>query len=107
MMKAIPLALALLFVAATPVHAEQSPEDRVRDVLSGLLHGQNPDSVRPSPVEGFYEATYGTRVFYVSGDGRYLFAGELLDLENQVNVTERRLSDVRKGVIDEIGRAHV
>lgn len=100
MMKVIPLALALLFVAATPAHAEQSPQDRVREVLSGLLHGQNPDSIRPSPVEGFYEATYGTRVFYVSGDGRYLFAGELLDLENQVNVTERRLSDVRKGLID-------
>lgn len=90
-----------LFLAfgATAVAAADDEAEHVREVLSGLMHGDEPDSVREAPVPGFYEATFGTEVYYVSADGRYLFAGNLLDLERQQNLTERRLAEVRTDLL--------
>jgi thiol:disulfide interchange protein DsbC len=55
------------------------------------------DSVRVSPVKGWFEATAGNAVLYVSEDANYLFAGELLDLnlpEEERGLTEK----VRRGL---------
>ena len=67
----------------------------VKDRLSVVIPSTPPDSLRPSAMSGLYEATYGPRVFYISGDGKYLLRGDLIDLEKRQNLTETRLRDVR------------
>ncbi len=55
------------------------------------------DSVNLSPVSGWFEATAGNTVLYVSADANHLFAGELLDLnlpEEERDLTEK----VRRGL---------
>lgn len=98
---ALALTLALALGAAAAAAEEDAGGERVRQVITGLMHGDTPDTVRPAAVPGFYEVTYGTEVYYVSADGRYLFAGNLVDLERQQNLTERRLAEVRSELLAE------
>jgi thiol:disulfide interchange protein DsbC len=47
------------------------------------------DDVQPSPVPGIYQIPMGADMAYVSADGRYLFAGDLFEIETRVNLTEQ------------------
>jgi thiol:disulfide interchange protein DsbC len=56
--------------------AEKFPEIKLEDV-------------QPSPVPGIYQIPMGADMAYVSADGRYLFAGDLFEIDTRANVTER------------------
>jgi thiol:disulfide interchange protein DsbC len=47
------------------------------------------DDVQPSPVAGIYQIPMGADMAYVSADGKYLFAGDLFEVDTRANVTER------------------
>ena len=47
------------------------------------------DDVQPSPVPGIYQVPMGADMAYVSADGRYLFAGDLYEIDTRTNVTEQ------------------
>jgi len=44
--------------------------------------------VKDTPVPGLYEVTLDGQVFYLTGDGRYAFQGNLIDLKTRRNLTE-------------------
>ena len=47
------------------------------------------DDVQPSPVPGIFQIPMGADMAYVSADGRYLFAGDLFEIDSRANVTEQ------------------
>jgi thiol:disulfide interchange protein DsbC len=69
------------------------------------IFGSQPDSVRKSPVDGMLEATYGTELFYISDDGRYLVKGEMFDLKDRTNLTQKRLSKARLKLMDTVDKS--
>ncbi len=77
----------------------------VLSVAASLLPNTKPDRVEPAPVAGFYQAIFGTRVVYLSADGRYLLYGDLIDIDQNLNLTEdaRRLG--RRKVIEDLDEA--
>jgi thiol:disulfide interchange protein DsbC len=75
--------------AAIPTRAEIAAQ------LKGVAESDLQDSVIP----GFYEVTVGSRVGYVSTDGRYLFEGELYDLKDSKNLTENSRAAARIGLL--------
>lgn len=98
------LVLVLLLALAWPVLAEQdAAETRIRNSLGVLLPGLQPDSVRATPVEGLYELAFGTRIVYVTADGRFLVQGKLVDLETRSEITEERLAALRLAAIEAVG----
>jgi len=60
----------------------------VRAAIQKIVPGLEPDSIKPSQLEGMYEVVFGVDVFYVSADGRYLMSGNLIDIEAGRNLTE-------------------
>jgi thiol:disulfide interchange protein DsbC len=67
--------------------------------LSKVFPGVTADELKPSPMPGLYELAVGTRVAYVSTDGKYLFMGDMIDLEHRKNLTdESRGQLVRKAI---------
>lgn len=84
----------LAFVAlavALPAAALAAPDagvQAVRQTLARLLPGHVPDTVAATPVPGLYRVRYGMQVFYISGDGRYLLRGDLIDLRSHTNLTQ-------------------
>ena len=62
------------------------------------------DSVKPSEVKGLYEVIVGANIFYVSGDGKYLLQGRLVDVATRKDLTEEKLSNTRKQAIEKVGQ---
>ena len=91
----IALCLALAAVAAT---AEEVPEAVME--AARLVSPHSPDVVGPAPLEGFYEVVFGSRVFYVTEDGRHLVAGQVFDTATRTNLTEERMKGIRLGMLE-------
>lgn len=92
--------------AVAKADSEKASEDETaaddNDVIGKLAKalGNIPNSsIKPAPVPGWYEVANGSAVGYVSADAKYLFDGDLIDLSNRVNLTERRRNDWRKTVV--------
>ncbi|MCA1798512.1 MAG: DsbC family protein [Xanthomonadaceae bacterium] len=79
-----------LLLAAMPLFADDTDDSAVRALLAERLPGVIAENIRRSPVPGLYEVILGPRVLYVSGDGRYVLQGTVMDLAEQANITEPR-----------------
>jgi thiol:disulfide interchange protein DsbC len=77
--------------AAAPVAI---PAD-VRARVVSKLHDASPSDVAASPIPGVYEVTMGGLIAYVSADGKYLFSGNIYDLDTQTNLTASRRNSAR------------
>jgi thiol:disulfide interchange protein DsbC len=97
------VALLLMLVIMNPAMAEaQDATDALRARLSALVPGLQPDSIKPSPVEGIYEVRYGAQVLYLSADGRYMFRGSLFDLEQRQDLTEAASNQARMEILEKL-----
>lgn len=69
--------------------AENSDElEKVRLKVSSMFEEIGPEDVQPSPLDGWYMVRKGAIIAYISGDGRYLMQGDMIDLDLQINVTD-------------------
>ncbi len=91
--------ITLLIAFSTPLLADDSA---VRATLSKIIPGESPDLVKETPYKGFYEVVYGSDIFYLSEDGRYLFQGDMVDLLTQDNLTEARRTQGRHQLMDTV-----
>ncbi len=96
------LLAALILLATGIAHAADgaeaaadSPEAQLSAHLATIMRGQKPDSVSESPIPGLYQVAYGTNVFYMTADGRYLVDGAMIDLTSRRNLTETARADGR------------
>ncbi len=88
---------AAIFAFAAAHAADDSAElDQVRQRVGAMFDMIEPDDVEASPVDGWYTIKRGSIVAYISGDGRYLLQGDMIDLENQVNLSELVRTDARR-----------
>ena len=96
-----PLCAVLLLAGAAHVSAAETkaaPKDKVaeaRTAISAKFPGVNADQIKPSPVAGVYEVAMGADTAYVSADGRYLFSGDLFEVETRTNLTEASRASAR------------
>ena len=79
------LFFTLILMSILSVFAVADSDNKAQAIKTRLIQAfpsHIPDSVNKSPVDGFYEAVYGTQIIYVSDDGRYIMQGILMDIEN-------------------------
>lgn len=76
----------------------------LKQALEGVVPGMKPDHVEHSPISGLYELTYGPHVVYVTGDGRYLLRGDLVDLKEGLNITEQKRQQARLSALNKVDR---
>ena len=69
--------------------------ERVRAKVAGMFREIEPQHVSPGPIDGWYTVAKGAIVAYISADGRYLMQGEMIDLDESVNLTENARSRAR------------
>ncbi len=80
---------------------------KVREAIERIAPDLEPDSITPSPLEGFFEVVVGAEVVYISADGRYLIQGDLFDLERDENLTEARRAEGRKALLATVDRSQM
>lgn len=96
----------LIILALFSFSSHADSEKGIEAIKAKLVESfptHTPDSVSKSPVEGLYEAVYGTQVIYVTDDGRYVIQGVVMDLDDgKRDITEEASSRARKKFMTKI-----
>ncbi len=90
------LTAVLLFVSV-PVSAEEVSAElqAVRDTVSEHFAEIGAEDIFESPIDGWYTIRKGAIIAYITGDGRYLLQGDLIDLEDNSNLSEQSRNEAR------------
>jgi thiol:disulfide interchange protein DsbC len=97
--------LMLAVVMFNSAVAGPAANEAIEKALQQVLPDVTPDQISPSPVKGVSEVLIGSRVFYVTNDGRYLFQGNLIDLKTRTDVSEDRRKQIRLDALNHIDEA--
>lgn len=74
----------------------------VRQAIAKLSSKVQVDSIEPAPMPGFYQVIASGKMVYVSTDGRYLFDGNLVNLEQRTNVSDAAWALFRKAELAKV-----
>lgn len=97
------LVVTMSLIVSTGNTQEQSEaEQRLRDALSTLAPSLPITSISESVLPGIYEVISNAQVYYLSPDGRYLVEGSIIDLQEQINVSEQRRGSLQLALIEEV-----
>ena len=91
----------LLMPSTSYSQAEKIPQ------IAGTLKKYFPEisaqDISESQVPGIFQVTRGPSIVYVTQNGRYIFSGDIIDLDNQFeNITEQARKKARVTAIDTI-----
>ena len=103
MWKIVKIGLVALSCTLAATLAIAGPDAEIKAQLGKLLPGEKIDSVNKTPVSGLYEVVMGPQLVYVSGDGRYMIQGRMIDLDKREDLTEPRRASARKQAVDKVG----
>ena len=90
--------VAVLTVAIVAAGFAWSDDDELASVqakVSEMFPEIEAEHVFAGPLDGWYTIRKGAIVAYISGDGRYLMQGDMIDLDRQVNLSETSRNDAR------------
>jgi protein-disulfide isomerase len=75
---------------------------RTPDAAAASIPGVKKEDVRPTPVAGVFEVRRGADIVYMSGDGQYVFTGDLYNVSSHNNLTEAHRRVLRQKLIEAI-----
>ncbi len=87
--------------------SDGSDTQEIRAILAERVPEIEITSIEPSPVPGIFELISTGEIFYVSADGKFIFDGNLIDLENRNNLTTARMGSVHMSLINDIGEGNM
>ena len=95
------LAISLMG-SASASETEDAALQEVRAKMDAMFQELGPENVSRSPVDGWYTVHKGSIVAYVSADGRYLLQGDMIDLDEQINLSEQTRTLARLEVMSSL-----
>ncbi len=101
--RTLAIAALLALVPVPAVHAEGAEVEELRARIAEIDPAFEVDAIRATRVDGLFEIVSGARIFYMTGDGRFLLRGQLIDLENDRNLTAERHNELVHEVVDSVG----
>ena len=95
------MALLLAFVNSEAKVADNNKAETITMLKAKLKKRfkSEPGSIKPSAIPNIYEVMYGTEVVYVTADGKYFIAGDLIDMDSRKNLTEVAKRSVVKDLL--------
>lgn len=82
------LCLGILLSCCFPAFAEGNNTKAIEDALKKVAPGLVVNSIKPSKIAGLFEVAAGTKVFYMTEDGKYLVEGAMVDLNSSKRPSE-------------------
>lgn len=89
-------------VFSTQLMAANTQVEQVKQRLVETIPELSDATVSTTPIPGLFAVQQGVFVFYTSADTNYIVQGELLDMENRVNLTEQAQQGYRVQVLAQI-----
>lgn len=93
---------ALALLAGPAIAADDAELAQVRETVSGMFSGIDADDVFASEIDGWYTVRKGAIIAYISADGRYLLQGDLIDLQESENLSERSRNGARVKMMESV-----
>jgi thiol:disulfide interchange protein DsbC len=101
MKKIVQITGTLLIALFLPFsHADEAA---IKKAIEKSMPTAKIESIKPSEIGGVYEVVLGSSIYYVSDNGKYLLQGRLIDVENRIDLTEKKLGAARRQSLDKIG----
>ncbi|HEY5019972.1 MAG TPA: thioredoxin fold domain-containing protein [Steroidobacteraceae bacterium] len=72
------------------------------EAAAASIPGVKKEDIRPTPVAGVFEVRRGADIVYMSGDGQYVFTGDLYNVSSHNNLTEAHRRVLRQKLIEAI-----
>lgn len=95
--------VAGLLSCATSSYADEgSVSADITRLLQARLGSSAIVDAQKTPADGVYQTQFGSKIAYLTGNGRYIIMGDMIDLQTQVNLTEFSRRALSKQVIDEV-----
>lgn len=88
--------------AAAPIPAPNPAVVSNADAAAATIPGVKKEDVRQTPVAGVFEVRRGADIVYMSGDGQYVFTGDLYNVPTHSNLTEAHRRVLRQKLIESI-----
>ena len=101
------LKIAAFSLFGLMMSSADADEAAIRQAMAKSMPEVKIDSVKPSVIKDLYEVTVGANIFYVSGDGKYLLQGRLVDVAARKDLTEEKLSVRRIQALEKIGQQNM
>lgn len=101
------IVLTLLSFSLLAVNNVYAGENVIRQSLKKAMPSLKIDSVKASEIEGMYEVSVGGTILYVSDNGKYLIEGHLIDIAEKKDLTDIKLSDIRRQTIENFGEENM
>ena len=95
----------LLCLGLPPAQATGDVPPALSARLAVLAPDVEPDHVAEAQMPGMYEVRFGSIIVYLSGDGRYMLQGDLIDLSSRRNLTEEARESTRAEAVGALGEA--
>lgn len=100
------IATALMTIATVASVGASADEAAVRAAARNLAPDMKVNSVRPTPVAGMNEVVLngpqGPLLVYINDKGTHAFAGELIDILRERNLTEERVDELNRVKFDSL-----
>jgi thiol:disulfide interchange protein DsbC len=93
----------LLSVMSGLAFSSQEDIDMLRETVKKIFPGEQQYAVSETPVPGLYEVDFGDSFMYITADASYAVKGDIINVNNQVNLTERKRSGERLKLVNSIG----
>ncbi|MEO0973699.1 MAG: DsbC family protein [Pseudomonadota bacterium] len=99
-MRSLSTLLLLTLAGIGAAHAGTDAK-ALEQTMSTLFPDRPAPTITPAPMPGVSEVTFGTEVFYVSNDGRFLLGGPLIAVATRENLTDIRKAVARRSVLED------
>lgn len=97
------ISIVLLSLIAGLAFATQKDQDALLESVKKLFPGEQQYAISETPVPGLYEVDFGNSFMYITADASYAVRGDIINVQNQVNLTERKRSRERLRIVNSIG----
>lgn len=95
----------LLFLISASLFADDAAQ--IKQNLEKRFSDLKITDIKPSPLPGLYEVSFGTHVAFVSADGKYMLMGDLIDVESRKNLTAERRTALILKATEAVGEANM
>jgi thiol:disulfide interchange protein DsbC len=97
--------LATLALATGVALADEAAN--IRAALKKVLPDYSVTSVKATPMQGLFEVEIGPQIMFVTGDGRYLIDGAIVDLKTRENIVESAQGRARLRALGQVGEENM
>ncbi|MBO67938.1 MAG: disulfide bond formation protein DsbC [Acidiferrobacteraceae bacterium] len=99
------LSVGFILLLPLQIDADDEIPQLVLESASELIPGLMPEKIEATPIKELYLVSFGSQIIYISTDGRYVVAGDMIDTKSGRNLAEEVRSLTRRKLIDDLSES--